>query len=123
MLYYSDDDPNQDFDTLDGDVEGAARGTCRRRVGALEVGPAVHAVPAHRHDHHLRGGALRRTPGGRQLEGLLEGVGHHPVDRADAHPDPGDRAAGSAAMDRLQDALAVAHLVHAGPPYIDRMRR
>ncbi len=23
MLYYSDDDPNQDFDTLDGDVEEA----------------------------------------------------------------------------------------------------
>src|SRR3954452_18061418 len=101
---------------LDRDVERAAGRAGRRGVPAVEVTTAVHAVPLHGHEDDLGPGPGSRAARGRDLEGLLEGVGHDAVHRADPHPDPGDRAALGAALDRLQDALAVAHLVHGDVP-------
>jgi hypothetical protein len=76
-----------------------------------------------RHDHQLDAGILGRATERREPEGLLEGVGHDAVDGADADADPGDPPTRSPSLDRLEHALAVAHLVHGETPYIDRMRR
>lgn len=108
---------------LDGDVQAAAGRAGRRGVWRLEVGAAVHAVPPRGDDDHFGGGTFRRAAQCGDLKGLLESVGHYPVDSTDADANPGDGAARGAPLDRLKDTFAVAHFVHLGLPYIDRMRR
>ncbi len=48
--------------------------------------------------------ARGRTTGRRDLERLLEGVRHDPVNRADPYADPRDGAVGRSALDRLEHA-------------------
>ena len=98
--------------TLDRDGERPARRARRRGVGAVEVGSAIHAVPTHGYDDQLGRGTLGRSTGGGDLERLLERVSDDPVHCADAYADAGDGTAGSAPLDRLDDALALTHLVH-----------
>ncbi len=47
LLYYSDDDPNQDFDSLDGDVEEALAvwlNECRRSRDVVANAPSLEAT-------------------------------------------------------------------------------
>ena len=61
-------------------VQRAAGGARRRRVGGPEVGAAVHAVPVHRYDDEFGRRAFCRAAGSGELEGLLEGAVLDPVD-------------------------------------------
>jgi hypothetical protein len=63
--------------------------------------------------------ALRGRADRGDLERLLERAGDHAVHHADPHPDGGHPPLAGPPQDRLEDALAVAELVH----YIDLMWR
>lgn len=105
---------------LDGDVQRPAGRAGRRRVLGREVVATVHAVPVDGYDDDGGLGVSGRSVHGGDLERLLEGVGDDAVNRADADADGRDGPPGGASFDGLQDAFAVAQLVHG---YIDRMRK